>query len=298
MSSENLLVSVCVLSYNSSKYIVETLESIKRQTYRFVELVICDDFSKDDTSDICEAWLAENSDRFVSYFFLQTEHNKGIPANLNNGIYKSQGEWIKIIAADDILLDNCIEADIGYIRSNNRIDFLFSKVDFLFCDGYDENSDTSKFDYDFFTLSISEKYKYLVINGNCIPAPTSFIRKDAIIQLGYFDESIRLLEDYPMWLKALKGGYDLFFLNIATVKYRVHGSSVSIGNNLEYWKCQYLFYKKYIYLPLLKYNFLNAVDRDIVLKSRKSKGFAKVFYKFIRVFSPYFYFRIYLRWME
>lgn len=55
---ENIdIVSVCIITYNSSKYIEETLESVRRQTYPAIELIISDDASSDDTVYICEQWI-------------------------------------------------------------------------------------------------------------------------------------------------------------------------------------------------------------------------------------------------
>lgn len=57
---ENIdIVSVCIITYNSSKYIEETLESVRRQTYPAIELIISDDASSDDTVYICEQWIAK-----------------------------------------------------------------------------------------------------------------------------------------------------------------------------------------------------------------------------------------------
>ena len=56
------LVSIIVITYNSAKYVLETLESAKNQTYQNIELIISDDCSIDNTVDICTRWLNENKD--------------------------------------------------------------------------------------------------------------------------------------------------------------------------------------------------------------------------------------------
>ena len=58
---QDILVSVVVITYNSEKYILETLESIKTQSYKNLELIISDDCSKDDTVMICRDWLDNRS---------------------------------------------------------------------------------------------------------------------------------------------------------------------------------------------------------------------------------------------
>jgi alpha-1,3-rhamnosyltransferase len=61
---EQPLVSIVVITYNSSDYVLETLESAKDQTYKNIELIISDDCSTDNTVEICKNWLEENKERF------------------------------------------------------------------------------------------------------------------------------------------------------------------------------------------------------------------------------------------
>ncbi len=60
----NKLVSVLVITYNSEKYVIETLNSIKNQTYNNLELIISDDNSQDNTINLCEHWVNENKSFF------------------------------------------------------------------------------------------------------------------------------------------------------------------------------------------------------------------------------------------
>ena len=106
------LVSIVVASYNASKTIIETLESIKAQTYSPLELIVADDCSQDDTAVKCEEWLAKNQNRFVRSKLIVNEENKGISANFNIGVRASSGEWVKIFG-DDILLPDAIEKNVA-----------------------------------------------------------------------------------------------------------------------------------------------------------------------------------------
>ena len=64
MQEGNPLVSIIVITYNSSKYVLETLESAKAQTYQNIELIVTDDCSNDNTVEICRKWIEENKERF------------------------------------------------------------------------------------------------------------------------------------------------------------------------------------------------------------------------------------------
>src|SRR4051794_20989340 len=107
MAYPNLLidpfVSIIVFTYNSSNYVVETLESAKAQTYRNIELIVSDDGSTDETIPLCLDWLTKNKQEFLRAEIITVEKNTGIPANCNRGVKAAAGEWVKLIAGDDIL---------------------------------------------------------------------------------------------------------------------------------------------------------------------------------------------------
>lgn len=217
------LVSVVVITYNSSKTVIETLESIKAQNYQNLELIISDDGSKDNTVDICKKWLIINENRFVKSKLLIVSQNSGVAPNCNRGVKETHGEWIKLIAGDDILFDDCIESNIRYVSSSpDHIEIVFSKIKF-FC-GTINNSEAPKIDYGFFYLPCEKQLK-LMLREDMIPCtPTSFIKKDLLDRVSYFDERFPMMEDYPMWFKLIEKGFHLAFMDTYTVYYRTENS--------------------------------------------------------------------------
>ena len=118
---ENQLVSVVLITYNSSSYVLDTLESVKNQTWDNIELIVSDDGSTDDTITICSSWIAENQNRFYKVVLITVAENTGIPSNCNRGLRATQGEWLKIISGDDILLNSCISQ---YLSTAAHFQFL------------------------------------------------------------------------------------------------------------------------------------------------------------------------------
>lgn len=228
-STENPLVSIIVITYNSSKYVLETLESIKAQTYKNIELIISDDCSTDNTINICRKWLGSNKFFFINSELIQTSINTGIPSNVNRGMKKAKGEWIKLIAGDDLLLENCISDNISYVQKNQDSNFLFSKPIYI-----DEESkimgatNLKEFheDDNFYKLSARKQYLHILTQDHPINPPTLFFRKFTLDILGGFDEQFSI-EDLPLYLKVTKEGHKLYFLNVNTVKYRIHHVSFS-----------------------------------------------------------------------
>lgn len=96
------LVSFVVTSYNYEKYILKTLESIKAQTYKNIEIIIVDDCSGDKSVDIIEQFISDNQDLKIT--LIKHESNKGQLASMLDGLKISKGQFVSFIDSDDILL--------------------------------------------------------------------------------------------------------------------------------------------------------------------------------------------------
>lgn len=254
------LVSIIIITYNSSKYVLDTLESAKEQTYINTELIITDDGSSDNTLDICKKWIDLNGNAFKRVKLVTTNKNSGIPANCNRGVKAAKGEWIKLIAGDDILLPNCIDTFVNYTRVE-RSSFYFS--DFIYINESGTLNDlnsSSLLDMSFFKLDEEEQYRKVLIGGVFIPAPTCFINRETLFEVGLFDEEIFLCEDYPMWIKVTKEGYKLTLVNEKTVKYRLNEEGVMRSKNILYEQSMKRVFFKYRFKSLLAYRPLFAID--------------------------------------
>lgn len=224
---EQDLVSVCVITYNSSKTIVETLDSVFSQTYESIELLISDDYSSDDTIMICKEWGQKKGDRFRRFKLITTDINTGTTANCNRAFKAANGKWIKTLAGDDLLKSNAIAVMVNYCKSNNK-EVCFSRFDFF---GDEERICQKKATYDPFY----EKYKSLDIKGQyrlllkrCVlPGASLFCSKKIIEEINYFDESFPFYEEWPTFLKFIEAGYDLPYIPERLVKYRCEYSGLS-----------------------------------------------------------------------
>lgn len=224
------LVSVPVVTYNSSKTVVETLDSICNQTYPKLELIISDDGSTDDTVETCRNWIAAHKDRFVRVELLTVERNTGVSANMNRAERACCGDWVKVIAGDDLLLDDCIETYVDYVNTHPDAVYIFASMAFF---GGDEEERASKRNWyeehtkPFFESSIEEQYDFLTMVGCCIPAPTAFFNKTTMETLGIVnDERIPYLEDVPKWINLLKKQVRFHYIDKETVGYRMRNTSL------------------------------------------------------------------------
>ena len=278
------LVSVCVITYNSAKYILETLNSIEQQTYKNIELIISDDCSNDNTMDICQEWLDNHKERFIKTRILRSGKNTGISANCNRAYKTASGIWIKCIAGDDYLCPNAIETYINFIKNASETpDIIFAKVYPIY---QDKVVDISKiFKYSYFELTPKE-FEYLLLTRNFLPAPTSFINKEYFIISNGFDEDIPMMEDWPFWIKSVCNKAKLAFIDSYTVYYRVSSESASQNKSKIYQLSEIkakefsLSYQKNINKFLWLYSKINLI-------SHKSTAlFVKVCMRGINLINP------------
>lgn len=257
------LVSVPVITYNSAKTVLETLDSIKAQTYQNIELIISDDCSTDNTLQLIYYWTDKNKDRFSRVQILEAQTNQGISANGNKAREACHGEWIKGIAGDDILMPDCIMTCMDYVNTHDHVYYLFGRVK---CFGAEEKrceEVDAFFDYSFFSLSQEQQLHRLLFEGNCIPASTCFYNREKTEAVGVkYDDRVPLLEDWAKWINLLRNGVDLHFVDSYLVKYRVGGISTS-QMNLPYFKSNRLMFFYYQYPEWTKENFDWAVNQVV-----------------------------------
>ena len=241
MPTNNVLVTVVVLTYNSSATIIETLNSIKEQTYSNIELIITDDCSSDTTVDICRQWLDLNGKYFCDHRFITAEINTGIAANCNRALKESKGEWIKFIAGDDSLKKECIEINVEYISANSEIEILQTNAD-MYMDVFEKANYQSTLPVnfkEFFDIKDGKsQYNFLKNVGYALCTPAIFIKTGIIKKIGGFDERFRLMEDLPMWLNLTKSGVRFYYHPVSTVNYRSHDKSVT-RNGKKYMNARF-----------------------------------------------------------
>ena len=228
------LVTVCVITYNSSKFVLETLESIKAQTYENIELIVSDDCSKDNTIEVCKAWIYKNNSRFANTKLITSKKNTGIAANANRGLRQAKGEWVKGIAGDDILLPNCLSDNIEYVLKHPEVEVLFSN-DILFYDwnNVEKIMKPDKETLSFYTHTATQQYDDLFsMKGNKLRTTTLFL-KVSIAQKYLYNEKYRNLEDWPEWFNLTEHGIKISYMDKNTIRYRV-GNNISVGNKSHF----------------------------------------------------------------
>lgn len=244
MSEESIvrtgpLVSIIVITYNSAKYVLETLESAKAQTYQNIELIISDDGSKDDTLNLCKRWINNNSSYFNNEItVVSSGHNTGTTENCKRGVAESNGCWVKLIAGDDVLMSNALQDMVDCV---NAIDtstvgaILTQEVRFSNLEEsnsthqiFPEGNDLS---HPFYAADSKEQFQWLLL-GKFVSGVSIYYKTKLIKEHNILDCSISLLvEDYLAAVYLTSLGYRIHFLEKPTVFYRKQGQGITAKDN-------------------------------------------------------------------
>jgi alpha-1,3-rhamnosyltransferase len=225
------LVSIVVITYNSSQFVEETLDSALAQTYPNIEIIISDDCSTDNTVEVCRKWISIHKDCGRSIRLIEAEKNTGVAGNCNRGLAASKGIWIKPIAGDDMLIPDAIESYVRFVNNNPNISVVFARIIVFKGDYPNYNIYVHpvflKY-YFYYNTRMTSKRQFRILSKIFVGSgPASFIRTEAIRSVNGFDERFPLQEDYPLYIKLAKNGYKFYFLDKVTVKWRKNVNSIT-----------------------------------------------------------------------
>jgi glycosyltransferase involved in cell wall biosynthesis len=208
MTPLNAKISVVIPTYNHARFLPESIESALCQTLKPYEVIVVDDGSTDNTGEIVARYP-------VTY--LCPPHG-GLSAARNAGIRESGGDWIALLDADDYWLPEKLQLQIAAVGNGA---FCYCATRMFFTDGRTEPRPF----YD------HGRVKNVLRHHNCIDPSSVLVRKDALVKIGGFNESMPAAEDWEAWLKLARV-CDFVGIPQQLLMYRVTGST-SMGANPE-----------------------------------------------------------------
>jgi len=190
---ETPLISVLLSVYNDDENIKKSIDSILSQSYKNIELLVIDDGSTDKTYKI----LNDIKDSRLKIF--RNKDNLGLTKSLNILIKKSQGQILARQDSDDISLPTRLEVQYNTLHK--------SQLDACTTRAFIKNTKKSipKFSY-LLPVNFVIKYKNPFIHG------TLMVRKNAVLNVGMYDENIKYAQDYKLFIELLKKNYKIKIL--------------------------------------------------------------------------------------
>lgn len=245
----NNIVSVIVPVYNAKDYIIETIQSILNQTYKEIEVVICDNCSTDDTLLLLEKYKDDRRIKLLSCI------KKGVSYTRNKAIENAKGRYIAFLDSDDLWYKYKIEKQINFMKQNN-VALCYTEYDYI-------NDKSKKLKRKSRKIKQYATYKSLLKN-NYIGTLTVIIDKKIVKNIEF--KNFRH-EDLAFWLKLIKQKYYLAGIKEVLASYRISDKSLS-SNKKEAAKWRYDIYRKVEGFNVLKslYYFIIYAINSLIRK--------------------------------
>jgi glycosyltransferase involved in cell wall biosynthesis len=221
------LVTIGIPSYNYGHYILETLESIARQDYKNMEIIVVDDCSTDDSLPIIKNWI-KKYEGSKTFLLKENKQNLGLTKVCNLLLNNARGKYFQPLDADDVLMPGKISRQVQLLEENDQAAIVYSNAYVINEKGIvTEDSYLGRIHYEKDKMPSGFILDRL-LEFNFVCLPTVLIDTDRAREMGGFNEDLQV-QDYYMWLK-LAERYEILYMNEITAKYRVHAASMGTSS--------------------------------------------------------------------
>jgi glycosyltransferase involved in cell wall biosynthesis len=212
------LVTVICLCYNHARYVREAIDSVLKQTYASVQLIVVDDASTDNSVAIIEGIVKENS----VIEFISLKNNAGNCKAFNVGLAKAKGNFLIDLAADDQLLPHRIETGVRTLeQAGKEFGVHFSDAELISSSGQLLGLHSTRFPH----ASIPQGNIYKELIGRYFICPPSMMFTRAVMDvLGGYDETLSY-EDFDFWIRSSRK-FKYVYSPEVLVKRRVTGQAL------------------------------------------------------------------------
>ncbi|MGZ4928657.1 MAG: glycosyltransferase family 2 protein [Halobacteriota archaeon] len=217
------LVSTFMKSYNHERYIAEAIESVLRQDFEDLELIIVDDASTDASRQIIERY-AEQDPRIRLIFH---ERNLGISKVVNDGIDVARGKFIAQIDSDDVWVRDKLRKQLAVLENNENL-IVWSEGELIDENGRPLGKSFSEMCSRFPKKKSGDIFQELLA-GPYIFGTSLLYKRQNVGDLRY-DERLLYLNDYKFELELARD-YQFHYIAEPLAKYRIHGKNALVGSD-------------------------------------------------------------------
>ena len=182
------LVSVIMPVYNAARFLKQAMESVLRQSYRNLELIMIDDGSTDDSLSMMRAYAAQDDRVRV----IANEKNRGVSYVRNCGIRAARGEYIALLDSDDVWLENKLESQVR-LQQETGADIVYCSLDFI-------NEEDRVIKRPFIVPPTTDYSKMLV---RCVFTCSTVMMKARLLKENPFPADY-YHEDFLLWMKLME----------------------------------------------------------------------------------------------
>jgi glycosyltransferase involved in cell wall biosynthesis len=215
------LISVIIPCYNSEMYVGRAIESVLKQSYKNLEIILVDNNSNDKTATILKSYAEANSNTIK----IINEPRRGSPFARNKGLSESTGEWLQFLDSDDELLPDKLQHQIELAEKDSNIDLIAGSL-FLISES------AEGFDKKIVHVVSDNPWKNL-IKSNLGKTSSILWKKDVVLAVGGWNEKITSSQEYELLFRLLQKNIHIACLDLPETNKYVISNSISRSDNNE-----------------------------------------------------------------
>lgn len=216
-------ISVCIPTFNAADYLNQSISSALEQNYPDFEIVVVDNCSTDDSVSVITGLQQRSNGRIRFY---QNEQNIGLVGNLNKCLEYAQGDYIKFLCADDLLLPGCLEQMAAVLDTQPSVTLVASGRAII--DGHGRHVTVKRHSRSDVLVPGTQAITECLFGRHYIGEPTAAMFRKSDVQQGFREDMPQVL-DIDMWFRLLEQG-DLLYIGAPLCAIRYHASQMTNAN--------------------------------------------------------------------
>jgi hypothetical protein len=250
------VVSVIMSSYNHAPYVAQAIRSVLTQDFRDFEFLIADDGSKDGTEEVIRT-ISDPRIRFRA-----NPANRGAGVVTAELIEAAKGEFIALINSDDAWCPGKLTYQLGMMRKNPDLGAVFGRARYIDHRNNGIPKSTLQWGaaFDKENRTRGKWLRHFFYEGNCLCHPTMLIRSKVYKEIGVYDNRLRQLPDFEMWVRFVKR-YDLFISDQALIDFRIMPGEGNASGDTPRNAVRVI--NEYM---IIADTFFDGVDRDMLIE--------------------------------
>jgi glycosyltransferase involved in cell wall biosynthesis len=251
-------VSICIPLYNHKNFIGRCIDSVLNQTYQNIEIIVSDDNSSDNGIDLVEN-IKDSRIKII-----KNKINLGPSVNINKAVENAVGDYIIVLASDDMLYSDAIDKYLQKISESPEALLYF---------GWFQTVNQNDVEIDSYNMVVGNKLRdselyleELFSGGNFLMGSGVLYKKNFFEIVGKFNPLLIQTQDLDMWVRTLTAGHKIAIIEEKIIKYRIHQDNLS--NNLDDPKKIITIQSRYLFeVQKVLENYLNIKDFELFKKT-------------------------------
>lgn len=224
----NIEATIIVMVYKNLNQVIQTLDSIKKQTYSNYEVIVSDDGSPNYTQEDFDKITEQYKNEFTYFKLINNGINRGTVKHFNSLIRQAKGTIIcPLSSGDQFYNENSLQEIMNAFDQEDKLIYTSKRMI--------KKENSIEYYPSLYQVSLLDQsnhfFEYIMKYGNFVSGASTYYKKEIFDKYGLFDEKYKLLEDYPFYVNLAFNNEKIGYIDYPTIQYELGGISTASNRN-------------------------------------------------------------------